>query len=288
MAYALFRVVSAAEAELYDLRRALSRARGSLEERECALDARRIHLHNFEARYIRQVGVLYRQLDEWEERIAELKVAQESAEETARLLLEAELRRLAAGQPEPELAPEPEELSAEQQAEELAQRRALKQLFRELARLIHPDHAYDAADERRRTRLMAQANDAYRREDAATLRRLLHGYDAQPAPTSRDQLAVDLERAWAQLRLVEADIALVDEALAELQGSEMSQLEQAVLAAAGDGRDLLAEMAARVKGRIGMAMRTYDLDLSRIKRPNRGLGVESVLSAASPLRFPRR
>ncbi|MES2391654.1 MAG: hypothetical protein V4555_08440 [Acidobacteriota bacterium] len=282
MPHALFRLITPAEAELHDLRRALTRARLHLDERECALDARRTHLHNFEARYIRQVGVLYRQLDEWEERIAELKVAHESPEETARLLLEAELRKLAG--PEPEEEPEPEPLTADEQAAHLA----LKQLFRELARLIHPDHAYDAADERRRTRLMAQANDAYRRDDPATLRRLLHGYDPLHPPTNREQLAAELTRVTQQLHQVHSDITLVEQTLAELQASEMSQLEQAVILAAQEGRDLLAEMAARVKGRLGIAMRTYDLDLSRIKRPNRGITVEEAIAIELRPRFGRK
>ena len=282
MPHHLFRLITPAEAALHDQRRALTRARLTLDERECALDARRTHLHNFEARYIRQVGVLYRQLDEWEERIAELKVAHESPEETARLLLEAELRKLASPEPEPE--PKPEPLTADQQAAH----ESLKKLFRELARLIHPDHAYDLADERRRTRLMAQANDAFRRDDPATLRRLLHGYDPQHTPTNREQLAAELARVTTQLQQVQADIALVQTTLEELNNSEMSQLEQAVIAHALEGRDLLAEMAARVKGRLGTAMRTYDLDLSRIKRPNRGLTVEEAISLEPRPRFGRK
>jgi hypothetical protein len=48
-------------------------------------------------------------------------------------------------------------------------------------------------------------------------------------------------------------------------------------------------MAARVKGRIGMAMRQYDLDLSRIRRPALGLTVETLLTAEqSPQRRPPR
>jgi hypothetical protein len=276
MPTALFRLITPAEAELHDRRRELTRARRTLADREFALDAHRIHLHNFEARYIRQVGVLYRQLDEWEERIAELKVSQESPEEQARLHFEAEARKLANPYAvEPDAEPEPP-TEAQLQAH-----LALRALFRELARLIHPDHALDAADERHRTRLMAQANDAYRRDDHATLRRMLHGYDPSTLPTSREQVAAELRRVAKQTQQVREDIALVESTLEALLASEMSQLEQAVIAAALEGRELLTEMAARLKGRIGMTMRQYELDLSKVRHKPAGLTVEELLSAES-------
>jgi hypothetical protein len=46
----------------------------------------------------------------------------------------------------------------------------------------------------------------------------------------------------------------------------MAQLRERTLLAAAKGRDLLAELAARVKGNIGNAMRRYELDLGRIRR----------------------
>jgi hypothetical protein len=45
----------------------------------------------------------------------------------------------------------------------------LKTLFREVAKRIHPDFAKDDAERQRRTRFMADANEAYSRGDAEAL-----------------------------------------------------------------------------------------------------------------------
>ena len=47
-----------------------------------------------------------------------------------------------------------------------------KRLFRQLARLIHPDLAGDPKERERRTNLMVAANDAYEQGDLAALERL--------------------------------------------------------------------------------------------------------------------
>ena len=60
------------DAELIFRRAELAKLRAALTTREAELDHLRAQLNSFEGRYIRQVGVLYIQLDEWEDRIAQL------------------------------------------------------------------------------------------------------------------------------------------------------------------------------------------------------------------------
>ncbi len=125
------------DAELFRRRAELANLRAALATREADLDHLRAQLNSFEGRYIRQVGVLYIQLDEWEERIAELHNPT---------------------QPQAEITPEPEpQLDAEPDAAALD----LKSLFREVAKRIHPDRARSAHDELHRNHLMAQANAAF-------------------------------------------------------------------------------------------------------------------------------
>ena len=151
----------------------------------------------------------------------------------------------------------------------------LKALFRELARQIHPDYASDAADALHRTRLMAQANDAFRRHDTDMLQRMLNGHNShRPA-----NAAAELDRVLAQLARMQRDIVRIDTQLRVLRHSELARLQDRVIAAAGKGRDLLADMAARVKGNIGMAMRRYELDLVRKKRKEAVLDPLPFLSA---------
>ena len=86
---AIVRCTTPEEIELPLRRAELARMRAALDAREAELDHLRTQLHHFEGRYIRQVGVLYRQLDEWETRITQLHIAAESIEVTERLLQQA-------------------------------------------------------------------------------------------------------------------------------------------------------------------------------------------------------
>lgn len=266
---AIIRLLSPAELELLRLRKQLALACDELTARERALDDLRSHLLSFEGRYIRQVGLLYKQLDEWEKKSAELNMREAAAAEFFDEGLDA--------------LSEAEDAGDEPDRETPA---ALKALFREVARRIHPDRAVSALDELHRTRLMAQANDAYLRRDAAMLRRMLHGF----APAAVVAVRVEDEIALVRTQIAEVmrDAAAAEKARAELAASELAALEASVIAATREGRDLLAEMAARVKGRIGLAMRQYELDMTRIKRPAKGFAVESLLSAETAPRRLRR
>ena len=261
--HALYRAPTPAELELLRLRDGLRALRRTLAAHEQALAELRAHLLSFEGRYLRQVGILYKKLDEWERKRAELH--NQPVAPSAYDIPDDE-----PAPPQP--AARPDELS-------------LRTLFRELARRIHPDHATSAADELRRTRLMAQANDALQRRDRRMLERLLNGFEEARPATS---IEAELEHTRALLRDVAADMDHVRREHDALATSELARLEAEVLAASRDGRDLLAETAARIQGRIGLAMRAYELDLDRIQRPPRGLRVEQVLSAEqAPTRQPR-
>ena len=63
------------EEEILRKREELAVIRAALAERELELVDLRRELAAFEGRYLRQVGSLYAELDEWKARIAELKRA---------------------------------------------------------------------------------------------------------------------------------------------------------------------------------------------------------------------
>jgi hypothetical protein len=267
MSTAIYREPTPEEVELAHQRRILASIRAVLAKRELELEHLRDQIISFETRYIRQVGVLYRQLDEWEERIAELKVSQETPEERERYAREA------AQQPEPVLTEEPvPERSLD-----------LRNLFREVAKLIHPDFAIDDHDERHRTRLMAQANEAYRRDDAAVLQRMLNGYDPSTDSWNANDMASALARTLAQIEQSNEDVEILAAEIEALGQSEMAQLKERTVQEALKGRDLLAELAAMVKGNIGMAMRRYELDLGRARRKEKAFNPNPLLSAEAPL-----
>ncbi len=240
--------------ELFRLRARLAALRATLAGREAELDHLRAQLNSFEGRYIRQVGVLYIQLDEWEDRIAELNHPRPP--------------ELPACEAELPAADEPEPVDLD-----------LKTLFREVAKRIHPDRAKSAHDELHRNHLMAQANAAFLRADAELLQRMLNGYD--PETDSGDDLTAgaQIARLGEQIAQTEDDLVTLDAEIEGLAHSEMADLRDRTKIAALDGRDLLAELAARVKGSIGIAMRRYELELGRIRRNQPTFNPEPLLTA---------
>jgi hypothetical protein len=262
----IFRQPTPEEAELSRRRAELAALRQQLTAQEQALAGLRATLHSFEGRYIRQVGVLYLQLDEWYTRIAELDSALPLPEGIATPEPDAE----------PYNPPNPARPGPEA-PDDLRPHLDLKALFREVAKRIHPDFATDDHDERHRTHLMAQANAAYLRDDAAGLRRLLNGHD--PAEHSPADTAAELARTLDLIRQSGQDLVLIAAEIEALTRSEMADLQQRTLAAATEGRDLLAELAARVKGSIGIAMRRYELDLGRARRKEKPFDPTPLLSA---------
>jgi hypothetical protein len=279
MSKAIFRATTPEEIELARQRRELAAVREALAARERELGHLRDQLFSFEGRYIRQVGVLYRQLEEWEERIAELLVSRESPEDRAEKVHKAQ---------EAAIAAEIDAMVAESK-DDAQQEPALdlKALFRELAKRIHPDFATDHHDERHRTRLMAQANEALRREDAAALQRMLNGHDPSIDLSNPAAVKAELQRVRKLILEVQQDTAAAVSEKDALAQSEMAKLRDSTLAAALQGRDLLAELAARVKGRIGMAMRRFEMESSPNRRPAPPIDPESLLSAeTAPPRKP--
>jgi ABC-type transporter Mla subunit MlaD len=239
--------------ELFRLRAKLAVLRSQLAAREADLDRARAQLNSFEGRYIRQVGVLYIQLDDWEDRTAQLN----NPTPPQPTLTESEPEK-----------PEPDPIALD-----------LKSLFREVAKRIHPDRARSARDELHRNHLMSQANAAFLRSDADLLQRMLNGYD--PATDSGDDStpAAQLQRLKEQIAQTQEDIATINSEIETLARSEMADLRDRTVLAARDGRDLLAELAARVKGSIGIAMRRYELELGRIRRHQPAFNPEPLLTA---------
>lgn len=112
----------------------------------------------------------------------------------------------------------------------------LKQLYRQVARLIHPDLARSDEERTLFSSLMVDANRAYHERDIAALEAiLLKRIPARPA-----EVRTRIAGARAALQHIE-------EELSALQRSESYQLMVKVRLAEERGRDLLAEMAAEVK-----------------------------------------
>ena len=244
------------EEELAKKRNELGLLQAQLAERELHLADLRAGLSAFEGRYLRQVGVRYSELDDWNARIAEL-VADESGTEGA---------RSAATQARAQAAESHAASNGEAaESKEFAPSPELKSLYREAAKRVHPDLATDDADRSQRERLMAEANRAYQNGDAEALRGILQEYENSPASVRGTGVAADLVRILRQLKQVRDRLARIEGEIGSLGESDIAILQAKAGDAGKEGRDLLAEMAADVQGRINTARQQYESEAARMK-----------------------
>ncbi len=237
-------------AALLDQRKRLAAVRAALAERESELAQIRAQLNAFEGRYLRQVGILYAELDDLEARIAEREVdlydsdsARRRARETRQRAQETHDAAFAAALEAPEFEPPP----------------SLKTLFREVARRIHPDFARDDAEQKHFTLLMARANHAYSRGDTEALQRLLDDHREVSSSAGDEGAAAELLRVTRQIRHAERDIAALDAEQETLLAGEIGQLQLEAEAAARNHRDLLNELAASLREQIADAQHRFEL-----------------------------
>jgi hypothetical protein len=247
------RRISPEEEELARKREELALLQAELADRELFLTNLRAELAAFEGRYLRQVGTFYAELDEWNAKIAERLAKEEGTEES----------RSAAAQARTQADESDSAVHGEAaKAQEFIPSAELKALYREVAKRVHPDLATDEADRQRRDQLMAEANAAYQRGDAEAIRRILDEYESSPESVRGAGIGADLVRVLRQLKQVRDRIAAIILEVANLAETEIAKLKAKADIAATEGRDLLAEMAASVQGRVNVAKQRYEMVLN--------------------------
>lgn len=241
---------SADDYALRDKLAELAAARARMSECEAELAQLRAQLTAFELRYMRQVGVLYAELDGLEARITEREVdlydsdaARERAEEARRRAQESHDAAFAVDAAAEEFDPPP----------------SLKTLFREVAKRIHPDLARDAAEEQYFHLLMARANQAYRRGYADVLQRLLDDQLELHAADAGESAAGELLRVARQIQHAEREVSRIEAERYALTATDLAQLHADAEVAAREHRDLLGELAAGVREEIADAQRRLEL-----------------------------
>lgn len=157
----------------------------------------------------------------------------------------------------------------------------LKNMFRALARQIHPDLAVDYDDRRHRHEFMAEATRAYRAADHRRLQWLLEHWEAAPSlPNGFDQ-ASHLARTSQQIAWVRYRVREVNADIAECGASSTMRLMEQSSDARSKGRNLVIEMRNQVIKKIEEAERDlrkvqavlvdFDEETVRIIRANAGL-----------------
>ena len=222
------------------LRAQVSQLEAAHAERSLAVSRAQADLAAFKIRYRHEVGSLHDELDRLELDLAEAELG----EIAKRVVAEPN-----AGAPPAATPPEPLPRFTSD---------AVRKLFRDVAKAIHPDLARDADARDRRHTLMIEANRAYALGDEEQLRGILLSWERSPEAiqgTDAEANRLRLERRIAQ---IEEQMALLASVQAELKESPMGQLKQMVDDEAAKGKDLVKDMVRRLKRDILVATNRLD------------------------------
>jgi hypothetical protein len=204
------------EQELQQKRAELADLEIRLAERELELATFQAELHAFERLYLQVVGMRQQELQRIEAQIEEYM---------------ASLLATHAFQPSGEL----------------------KQLYRQLAKAIHPDLATEPDARAKRELLMAEANRAYERGDIERLKALFFDWSNDPDSVQGEDLNAELLRTIRQIVQSELRLANIEQNIQSLEQSDLFQLQVKTKRGQQMGRDLLMEMARELDNQIHRA-----------------------------------
>jgi hypothetical protein len=219
-----------------------------LADRELFLANLRAELVAFEGRYLRQIGVLYAELDDWTAKLAEMDAAMDG---TAQAQSAASVAR---AQADDSYAASHGEAAA---AQDFSPQPELKKLFREVCNQVHPDRAATEEDRALREKLMAEANAAYKRQDPNALRKVLEEYKFRP-DAARDGGAAELQHVRRQIERITRRLGAIEAEIAEISSSEIAKLMAKIQSETAKGCAPMDEMARGIRLRIEQAREEFE------------------------------
>jgi hypothetical protein len=192
----------------------------------------------FRLRYRREVGTLHEELDDLQRAIAEAEL-----DELSRRLQEQTSTSSAAtrGEEAPTYTSD-----------------AVRKLFRDVAKAIHPDLACDDDTRDRRHSLMIEANRAYALGDEEQLRSILRTWENSPEAVPASDPAAARMRLVRRIAQIEQQLAAYDDEAAAMRMSPLGQLKTMVDEASARGKDLIADNVRRLKRDIVAARNRLD------------------------------
>jgi len=190
----------------------------------------RSDLDAFKISYRQKVGLLHEELDELERAISEAELGQ--------LAKRREEQGPASGPSAARPRPEPLPRFTTD---------GVRQLFRDVAKAIHPDLARDADTRDRRHALMVEANKAYASGDEERLRSILLAWERSPHAVQGTDAEATRLRLVRRIAEIEEQLVVLDGEMAELRDSPLWKLKTMVDEASSRGKDLVGDMVRRLK-----------------------------------------
>lgn len=238
------KTTSPEEQELNKKLEELSSLESVLAQKELDLATLEAELQALDNRYLQIVGVKFVELDQIKAEIAEILAAQQPESSTAQE--EAKEARERAEQ----TARDTGDVSQSKKVEAFKPTNEIKELYRKLAKKIHPDLAIDESDREIRTATMAEVNKAYRDGDVERLEAILREWETSPDAIEGEDIGSRLVRAIRMIARVKDRILEIEQEIQRLYTTDIYQLRIKIEHANAIGRDLLEEMAEQIDQEI--------------------------------------
>ena len=126
----------------------------------------------------------------------------------------------------------------------------IKDLYRKVAKTIHPDLSTDDEERKWRQKLMAEANNAYANEDGDSLQSILHQWVTGHEPGNLSGISAELTHLAHKIFQVKEKLRSVEAEIDQLKNSDLYRLMTRIDEALFDGVDLLAEIATAIDEEI--------------------------------------
>jgi hypothetical protein len=229
------------EDDVESLRTRMASLETVLSERSADVARVKSNLDTFKIRYRQEVGLLHEELDELERAIDEAERGEHSKR------VQAEARGSTASPSGANVETLPRYTSD-----------AVRKLFRDVAKAIHPDLARDEGTRDRRHTLMIEANRAYALGDEDRLRLILQSWAKSPEAVQGSDLEATRLRLARRIAQIEEQLNVCAIELAALKDTPMWKLKAMVDEASGRGKDLVRDMVTRLKRDIMVARSRLD------------------------------
>jgi hypothetical protein len=232
-------IKSPEEQELEDKRRLIDELETEFATLQLEYSTLAGEIGTFRNRYYLRVGALYARLDILRAEIREIEARLNPEDDAAQAAAEEAREQAEATCDEVNEAVEDDPVAFEPSAE-------LKQLYRQAAKLIHPDRARDEDDRQLRDRLMAAINVAYGKGETNAIGELIEQYREQLNAADTDDIGSQLVRAIRSIARTRDRINGLISSIDDLKNSEWAKLKAEVEEGEARGDDPLGDLTEKI------------------------------------------
>ena len=238
--------LSPEEVELKQKQEILSQKQSILAELELTLTTLQANLKSFEIEYFLKVGSRYVELDELQALLDQILASKKSSDPTAKRKAQESRQRAE------ESAKDAKQFKGQDEngKQKFKPTTELREIYRELAKLVHPDLTLDPVEKARRHGLMQQINEAYQNGDMAKLEEILDIEKHNPESIKGDDVSALLVKTIRKIAQVEKRIKVLEKELETFRKSDLYILYETVNREREKGKDLLGGMSKELNDRV--------------------------------------